>query len=158
VTAILDDDPRWSELDICHRYRATFTTAVAGRHLAHVATDTDAVDFAAYVAGPTTASGMPDHSDLATYMRDDAASWDEDDLTDALAVEAAAQRAVCRVGAIYPDDTRGALLRRAQRNLAMRALPLAISQGDADAGSTLLPGQDPEVRRLERPHRRLPIG
>jgi hypothetical protein len=142
-----------------HRYEAAYTVTTAGRHLAHVATTTDAVDFAAYVAGPTTAGGMPIADDLATYLGgDDASSWTDDQMTDALAIEAAAQRSVCRVGAVYPDDLRGALLRRAQRNLAMRSLPLAIPQGDADSGPTILPGQDPEVRRLERPHRRLPIG
>lgn len=149
-------DTRWGEPGC--RYQASYTVATVGRHLAHVATADDAVDFAVYVAGPTSVNGMPDADALAHYLRDDAASWETEDLDDALAVEAAAQRSVCRVGAIYPDDLRGALLRRAQRNLAMRALPLAIPQGDADAGATILPGRDPEVRRLEAPHRKLTIG
>ena len=59
---------------------------------------------------------------------------------------------------LYPKDLRQALLRRVQRNLALRALPLAVLQGDAEAGSTILPGKDLEVRRLEGPFRRLLVG
>jgi hypothetical protein len=140
------------------RYRTETTLATPGRYVAHVATDTDALDFAVYAAGPTSGTGMPDADALAHYMRDGAASWEPEDLTDALAIEAAAQRARCRVGAVYPDDLRGALLRRAQRNLAMRNLPLAMPQGDADSGPSILPGNDPEVRRLEAPYRKLVFG
>jgi hypothetical protein len=151
------EDVRWGTPGC--RYRAVYTVATAGRYLAHVATTDDAADFAVYAMGPTTASGMPVAADLAKYMGGaDASSWDTEDMDDALAIEAAAQRSVCRVGAVYPDDMRGALLRRAQRNLALRALPLAIPQGDAESGPAILPGRDPEVRRLEAPYRRVTVG
>lgn len=137
---------------------AGYTVTTTGRHIAHVSTTTDAVDFAVYVAGPITAEGMPTTDDVADYMRENAASWDVDDLQDALDAEAASQRSRCRVPAVYPADLRQALLRRVQRNLAMRGLPLAVPAGDADSGPVILPGRDPEVRRFEAPHRKLVFG
>jgi hypothetical protein len=44
------------------------------------------------------------------------------------------------------------------RNLAMRGLPVAVLRGDGEAGDTILPGRDPEVRRFEAPYRRLKMG
>jgi hypothetical protein len=142
------------------RYRTAYTTAATGRHVAVVTAAEFGVEtFAVYVAGQTTASGMPNTDDVADYLREGAASWETEDLADALDAEAAAQRSVCRVGAVYPADLRQALLRRVQRNLAMRQLPLAVLQGDADSGGAdYLPRLDPEVRRLEAPHRRLVVG
>jgi hypothetical protein len=41
----------------------------------------------------------------------------------------------------------------------MRAQPLAVLHGDAEAGTTAyLPGSDPEVRRLEGPYRPVVFG
>lgn len=137
---------------------AEYTVLSTGRYVARVSTAGDAVDFAVYVAGVTTAAGMPTAGDVANYMRENAASWETEDLQDALDAEAAAQRAVCRVPAVYPADLRQALLRRVQRNLAMRGLPLAVPTGDADSGPAILPGRDPEVRRFEAPHRKLVFG
>jgi len=139
-------------------YRLTYVVATAGRYVARVITADDAADFAAFVAAATTAAGMPLVGDVATYLREGAASWDTADLQDALDAEVAAQQARCGVRAVYPADLRQALLRRVQRNLAMRQLPLAVLQGDAESGVTVLPGSDPEVRRLEAPYRRLVIG
>lgn len=140
-------------------YRAGYTTTAAGRHVAHVATvDYGAADVAAYAAGPTTEAGMPVVDDVADYLGDVAAQYTTQTLQGALDAEAAAQRGVCRIRAAYPADLREALLRRVHRNLEMRQLPLAVLRGDADAGSTTLPGSDPEVRRLERPHRKLTVG
>ena len=135
-----------------------YTVLAAGRHVAHVSTVNDALDVAMYAAGPTTESGMPTTDDLARYLQQNASSWTTLDLADALAAERAAQRARCGERAVYPADLRQALLRRAQRNLAMRRLPLAINTGDADGGSLVIPGRDPEVRRLEGPYRRLVTG
>lgn len=140
-------------------YRAAYEVGTAGRYVARVtATGYGAADFAAYAATTTAGTGMPDTDDVANYIREGAASWATEDLQDALDAEAAAQRSVCRVGGVYPADLRQALLRRVQRNLAMRQLPLAVLQGDAEGGDTVLPGRDPEVRRLEAPHRKLVVG
>ncbi|SCF06514.1 hypothetical protein [Micromonospora mirobrigensis] len=141
------------------RYRVEYIASTTGRYVARVVSATHgAVDFAAYVAATTAGTGMPTTDDVAAYLRESAASWSTDDLQDALDAESAAQRSVCRVGAVYPDDLRQALLRRVQRNLSMRQLPLAVLTGDADTGASILPGRDPEVRRLEAPHRKLVMG
>ncbi len=140
-------------------YLVEYATTAAGRHLAHVATvDYGVADAAAYAANVTTEAGMPTTDDVAKYLGDVAAQYDTETLQDALDAEAAAQRGVCRIRAVYPADLREALLRRVHRNLEMRSLPLAVLRGDAEAGSTTLPGSDPEVRRLERPHRKLTVG
>jgi hypothetical protein len=72
--------------------------------------------------------------------------------------EAAAQAAVCRIPDEYPADLREALFRRVAVNLARRAIPtgiLGIAEGGAPAR---LGSQDPEVRRMESPHRKLVVG
>lgn len=122
--------------------------------------DGDAVQTSEVVTVVTAnAVVVPTVAAFRTYLRGDASSFTDNDLLDALTVEAAAQAAACYIPDTYPDDLRGALLRRAQRNLAMRMLPLAIQQGDAEVGVTLAPpGTDPEVRRLERPYRKLLVG
>jgi hypothetical protein len=140
-------------------FRAAYEVGTTGRYVARaVATGYGAADFAAYAAATTAGTGMPDTDDVAAYMGESAASWETEELQDALDAEAAAQRARCRVGGVYPADLRQALLRRVVRNLALRALPLAVLRGDAEAGDTVLPGSDPEVRRLEGPYRRLVVG
>lgn len=100
---------------------------------------------------------MPTVAEVMTYLGDAAAQWGNADVQGALDAEQAAQARVCRI-ASYSNDLREALLRRVQRNLAMRALPLAVLQGDPEAGSTVLPGRDPEVRRLEAPYRKVVMG
>lgn len=56
----------------------------------------------------------------------------------------------------YPVDLAEAVCRRVARNLALRGLPLAVLQSDAEGGALVTPGKDPEIRRLEGPYRRLP--
>ena len=137
-------------------YRGVYVPAVStGRYVARAAaTGYGVEDFVAYVVSTTLAAGMPTLALVLNYL-----GWtedtDEDDAATALATEAAAQRSICRVGAVYPDDLRGALYRRVARNLAMKKLPVAVLRGDGEAGDTVLPGNDPEVRRLERPHRKV---
>lgn len=130
----------------------------AGRWTAHLSTVDDALDMAVYAAAPTTPGAMPTVDDVARYLGQNASSWSTADLTQCLAAERAAQRARVGERAVYPDDLREALFRRCARNLAMRRLPLAVNFGDADGGALILPGRDPEVRRLEAPYRRLVTG
>ena len=139
-------------------FRALYTVATTGRYIAHVvAAGYGAVDFAAYVSGTVAGTAMPDVDDVDNYLGDHKATLAE--LQDALDAEAAAQRSVCRIPAAYPANLRQALLRRCARNLALRGLPLAVLRGDAEGGdSTILPGRDPEVRRLEAPFRKLVMG
>lgn len=135
-------------------YRAAYTVGSAGRYVARVTTSDDALDLTVYVTATTAGVGMPTVDDVDVYL--DEHSWELDDLQAALDAESAAQRAVCRVAAVYPADLREALLRRVARNLALRRNPLGQPQGDADFN--FIPGRDPEVRRLEAPHRKLVIG
>lgn len=145
------------------RYRALYTVGSAGRYIAHVTTSDDAINLSAYVETTVAATGMPTVDDLlgpggdgTGYLRQTSAT--DEQVQDALNAEAAAQRAVCRIGAIYPADLRQALMRRVARNLAMRGIPLAVPVGDVDTTPGILPGRDPEVRRLEGPYRKLVVG
>jgi len=100
----------------------------------------------------------PDTVAVKAYAKDLTASHADSVIADALKAEIAAQAAVCRVDANnLPDDLREALLRRVVRNLAMRAVPLGV-QSDAVGGFNTLGSNDPEVRRLEKPHRKLFVG
>lgn len=86
-----------------------------------------------------------------------AGSWDVSELTRALAAEDAAQSRMCRrplVDADWGDDLSEALLRRVARNLAMRKAPLGLTQSSGELEATRISGVDPEIRRLEGPHRK----
>lgn len=137
-------------------FRGAYTpTTLTGRYVARVAaTGYGVADFVAYVLGTTLDSGMPDLPAVLNYLE-----WDEDTPQNhaarALAAELAAQRRICRVEAVYPDDLREAAYRRVARNLAMQKLPVAVLRSDGESGDTVLPGNDPEVRRLEKPHRKV---
>ncbi len=98
----------------------------------------------------------PNLTAVKTYLGERAKSWSDAELTEVLATETAAQAAVVRGSALNNPDVQGALLRRIDRNLAMRALPLGVQQ--SDAGGVLIGSNDPEVRRLEKPHRKLVKG
>ena len=97
---------------------------------------------------------IPDLANVKHYLGE--TSWDDTSIQEALDVETDAQAAECRIPAEYPPALAEALRRRVACNLARRPIPLAVLQGDAEIGSTSapVPGQDPEVRRLERRHRR----
>lgn len=131
-----------------------------GRHVARVVSPgLGAADFAAYAAAVVDATGMPTVAQAKVYLKIDPGNTARDqDIQDALTAEAGAQRDVCRVPAAYPPALREALLRRVARNLALRLLPLAVLRGDGEAGDTILPGRDPEVKRLEAPHRKVRVG
>lgn len=138
------------------RYRAQFTVTATGRYVARaVGAAYGAVDFTAWTSAVVAGGGMPAITDLDNYLGNN--SWSDDDLAEALDAEAAAQRRVCRIPATYPADLRSALLRRAQFHLAMKRVTLGVIPGDADR-DTLRPGFDSEVRRFEKPYRKLPVG
>jgi hypothetical protein len=101
----------------------------------------------------------PIATEVQDYLGD--TSYTVSEIGEVLAAEKAAQAARCRVpadDAAWPADLTEALYRRCARNLALRGMPLAVLQGDAEAGSLIPPGRDPEVRRLEGPHRRITVG
>ena len=117
---------------------------------------------------------MPTPPDLAAvkvYLRIDADDTDRDaEIAAALATETQLQLRAIRPAALgidpeppaeplpYPAWAAEALCRRVARNLALRGLPLAVLQSDAEAGPLVLPGRDPERARLEGNFRRLPTG
>lgn len=139
-------------------WMATYTVLASGRFLAHASTPEDAVDFSAYVAGATANAALPDVTACRAFDPENLRNRVDADVQDALDAEAAAQRAKCTIRATYPADLAEALKRRVQVNLAMRPVPLAMATGDADAGPTMLPTNDPMVRRLEGPYRRRTVG
>ncbi|HWD77948.1 MAG TPA: hypothetical protein VG497_03680 [Kribbella sp.] len=102
----------------------------------------------------------PTLTDVKTYLGEAAARWSDPELQAALDVETQAQIEVCRIPTdpftdVYPVTLGEALKRRVQRNLALRSLPLAVLQSDAQGGNMYLPGRDVEVRRLEAPYRKM---
>lgn len=105
---------------------------------------------------------MTQLDDLKAYLKISLADDDYTDavLTSALAAESAAQGVVLAsryvsVVALHPDLTQ-ALYRRVSRNLAMRALPLGMSEGEN--GTSYVGAKDPEIRRLEGPYRKRVTG
>lgn len=136
-------------------YRITVPIDAPGRWLAAIVGDQGAAAATVYASDVVTGVEMPTVADLDIYLGTH--SYSDDDLAEALEAETDAQRGVCRIPAAYPKDLRSALLRRSQFHLAMKRVQLGVIPGDADR-DTVRPGTDPEVRRLERPHRRLPTG
>lgn len=103
---------------------------------------------------------VPTVEECQTRLKLPAERVPAEELADVLAGEVEIQAQLCRIPAagVPPVDTfpvalRNALFRRVQRAVALKALPLAVLQGDAEQGQTYLPSNDPEVRRLERPYR-----
>jgi hypothetical protein len=141
-------------------YTATYTIAAEGRHLAVATSSGDVVGvcpFTAWAASPTDADAMPDVAEVSLYLGDH--SWSSDVLTSVLAAEASAQRARCKVPAVYPADLREALLRRVARNLAARAVPVATFTSFEGGGtSARVPMVDAEIARLEGPYRKRRVG
>jgi hypothetical protein len=141
-------------------YTSTFTTTEEGRHLAVATVTGDVVGvcaFTAWTSSPTYADGMPTISDVSLYLGE--SSWTNDELTDALEAEAAAQRARCKVPAVYPADLAQALKRRVARNLAARSVPVAtFTSFDGGGTSTRVPMLDAEIARFEAPYRKRRVG
>jgi hypothetical protein len=139
-------------------WRGMYPLAAAGRHVARiVSAGYGAADLTVYATTLITATGMPDLATTKVYLGVN--SFSDAEISDALNAESGAQRSVCRVPADYPDDLAQALKRRVARNLSLRKLPLAVLRGDSDGGdSTVVPGRDPEIRRLEGPFRKMPTG
>lgn len=56
----------------------------------------------------------------------------------------------------HPSPLREAIMRRCARNLALRKLPLGISESEVSA--LRVSGRDTEIKRLEAPYLRLVVG
>lgn len=142
-------------------YLVSYDTDSAGTHqLVVTVASTDfgddviAIETEVYA---TTGGTVPDLTAVKAYLGSTSAS--DATISDALAAEIAAQRSRCRIPVAYPADLAQALKRRVARNLAARAVPLAVLTGvDQGGGAVRIPALDAEVRRLEAPYRRLTVG
>jgi hypothetical protein len=109
----------------------------------------------------------PDLAAVKAYLGD-SGSWDDDAIDAARLAEIGNQSAMCRLPVDpdpesplpYPADLAEALCRRVAHNLALRALPLGVQANvsDMSVATTRVGGMDAEVRRLEGPYRKLPVG
>lgn len=102
----------------------------------------------------------PDLANVTASLGDDVTATPAQ-IAEAYAEEVEAQAAVCRIPEgdptpAYPVALAGALRRRVAVNLALRDLPLASSEITAGAPTGV--AADPEVRRLEAHHRKMPVG
>lgn len=110
---------------------------------------------------------LPTVDDLIAYLGDSAVDrLPEGEVERVFAAELAQQQTRVKAryfeddGAIYSDDLLAALLRRCDRHLAMRKMPLAVMvPGDGtDSAPMRMSGRDPEITRLEAPYRRMVTG
>ncbi|MGH3499952.1 MAG: hypothetical protein ACRDQA_03470 [Nocardioidaceae bacterium] len=110
----------------------------------------------------------PSAQEVLTYLDGQGSTADLDTVSRALAAEIAAQARVCRIPIDadpddpqpLPDDLAEALKRRVAHNLELRQLPLGLQATLSEAGATTnrVGGTDAEVRRLERPWRKVTVG
>lgn len=95
----------------------------------------------------------PTATEVADFVNADGSSYDETTVVaPALATERAAQARVCNVPAEeeeWPSDLAEALCRRVARNIALAHLPI---------GSEAYEAAQREIRRLEAPFRKRPVG
>lgn len=111
-------------------------------------------------AGPYTGPVVA-ADDVATYM---GASLDDESIAQvhqAIDAEEAAQRRACQVPyetGDYPADLTQALIRRVVVSVAKAGIPLGVQFDAATGGGMRMSTIDAEVRRLEAPYRKLPIG
>ncbi len=134
-------------------YQADYVAVQSGRHVAR-ATFTGAnagVIEDVFDVAPLT-QGRVSVADVRDYLGDTSAS--DPTLAAALLAEQFAQAKRCWIDP-YTPDLREALLRRVARNLAARAVPVtAVSSFEGGATVTRVPAHDPEIARLEGPHRK----
>lgn len=144
--------------DSTGKYSAVYVPLVVGRFIALWTTTVPAITMAqSWTVETFTAGPILSLVNLKLYLG--TTTFSDTELTNALATETAAQLARCRMPAIVPAELVEALKRRVQCNLARRGLPLGLTGASGDGDSpAYLPGNDPEVRRLEAPWRRLPVG
>lgn len=112
--------------------------------------------------------GVPTPEEVRTWVQVPASAISDEDLAQILAAELAIQARTCRLPddpdpdtgeeASYPDALARSCLRRVQREIAAKALPLGIvgSEG-TDYGPLVLRSWDAEISRLEASYRQVVI-
>jgi hypothetical protein len=143
------------------RYVASYKLLAAGRHFAVAAVSGAVVSVVTFTADAMAPGVPPTVTELRTYLEQPGVNlkWTDVELGEVLAAELENQAEVCRMpGAVFPAWARRAVLRRCQRALTLKSLPLATPQGDAEGGLSFIPRRDPEIDRLEGPHRKVVFG
>jgi hypothetical protein len=105
--------------------------------------------------------GVPDLDQVRAWVKVSAAQISDEDLQQILDAEAGIQARTCRLPedtpeapGTYPAALARALLRRCQREVAVRNLPLgAIGVEGSEYGPVTLPSWDAEISRLEATYR-----
>jgi len=141
-------------------YEASKVLGAAGRWLAVMSVTGDEVGVEAFTAQasvPVAESGIPNLTEVTEYLNTNGGtSQTPEAIQEALTAERAAQANVCDIPPNYPADLAEALKRRVARNLAARAVPIAqITSFDGGTSAVRVPRTDPEVIRLESPHRKM---
>jgi hypothetical protein len=141
-------------------YLLEYDLAAAGSHqLVVTATSTtfgdDVLTFVVHARATT--GTPPDMSAVKSYLGDTSST--DEEISDALSAETAAQTRSCAIPVDYPEDLAQALKRRVARNLAARAVPVAsFTSFEGGGTSARVPKVDAEITRLEAPFRRLVVG
>lgn len=104
--------------------------------------------------------GPPTIDEVVEYIGAEL-SVSREQLVTAYRAEKSHQRSVLKAGVVaddveWPDNLREALCRRVARNLALRKLPLGVqaTASETTVATNRVGGTDPEVKRLEGPHRK----
>lgn len=140
-------------------FDADYVTVITGPHAAVFATTgvlANTVVNLFVVTGDIYSMATITATQIRTYLG--GSSESDVVLLEALAAERVDQANKCRIDN-YTESLREALLRRVARNLAARRVPVAtFTSFDGGATSTRVPQVDPEIKRLEGPYRRTPVG
>ena len=106
--------------------------------------------------------GVPDLAQVRAWIQVPATSISDEDLQQILDAELAIVARVCRVPvdvdgeaeAVYPPPLARSVLRRCQREVAARNVPLGVmGQVGEEYGPLTVPSWDAEIRRLEASYR-----
>jgi hypothetical protein len=112
--------------------------------------------------------GVPTSEEVRSWVQVPATAISDDDLSAILDAELAIQARTCRLPddpdpdtgeeATYPPPLARSVLRRCQRQIAAKALPLGIVGGEsAEYGPLVLRSWDAEIYRLEASYRQVVI-
>jgi hypothetical protein len=93
-------------------------------------------------------------AELKDFLGDVAPLYSDAVLQDVLDSEAASQAGRCRTSTPLAAPLVQALLRRCQRALALKAMPLGMTDLGGES-TAYIPSRDPEIRRLEAPYRKM---
>ena len=108
-------------------------------------------------------AGYPDVTEVRNYVRVPATQLSDEDLERMMTAAADDQSNRCKWAeadpAVLPAGIEQAFLRRVQREIAARNLPLGMVGLDAaEYGPQSLPGFDSLISEHERPYRRAVVG